>query len=226
MEEEEHERNCESSASDLDMAENRGGGGCCPPMDLMRSEPMQLVQVIVPMESAHLTVSYRQRRTHTLSLSLSSSIAIFDHRSLISTDLRCSGNFDEAIEHPTSAVMYGNRENVGMDLKVRAGMEMAMIDAASKSVGVPLETSTEEKFGYCRKSFNEEKFLDQHFATRHYNLLNTTGTKCLADLCGALHCDFVLSSKKAKSKCNPAAAAKNRHLCEVSFFVMFILLLR
>ncbi|CAN6912975.1 unnamed protein product [Brassica oleracea] len=49
------QRNCESSASDLDMAENRGGGGCCPPMDLMRSEPMQLVQVIVPKESAHLT---------------------------------------------------------------------------------------------------------------------------------------------------------------------------
>ncbi|KAL1190258.1 V-type proton ATPase subunit a3 [Cardamine amara subsp. amara] len=39
------------------MAES-GGGGCCPPMDLMRSEPMQLVQLIVPMESAHLTVSY------------------------------------------------------------------------------------------------------------------------------------------------------------------------
>ncbi|XP_010555275.1 PREDICTED: V-type proton ATPase subunit a3-like [Tarenaya hassleriana] len=34
------------------------GGGCCPPMDLMRSEPMQLVQLIIPMESAHLTVSY------------------------------------------------------------------------------------------------------------------------------------------------------------------------
>ncbi|XP_013584765.1 PREDICTED: uncharacterized protein LOC106293642 [Brassica oleracea var. oleracea] len=68
----------------------------------------------------------------------------------------------------------------------------------------------EWKCGYCRKSFNEDKFLDQHFATRHFNLLNTTGTKCLADLCGALHCDFVLSSKKAKSKCNPAAAAKNR----------------
>ncbi|KAF2555075.1 hypothetical protein F2Q68_00017642 [Brassica cretica] len=72
----------------------------------------------------------------------------------------------------------------------------------------------EWKCGYCRKSFNEDKFLDQHFATRHFNLLNTTGTKCLADLCGALHCDFVLSSKKAKSKCNPAAAAQNRHLCE------------
>ncbi|KAM0942870.1 hypothetical protein DsansV1_C14g0131951 [Dioscorea sansibarensis] len=33
-------------------------GGCCPPMDLMRSEEMQLVQVIVPIESAHLTISY------------------------------------------------------------------------------------------------------------------------------------------------------------------------
>ncbi|CAA7391972.1 unnamed protein product [Spirodela intermedia] len=35
-----------------------GGGWCCPPMDLMRSEPMQLVQLIVPIESAHLTLSY------------------------------------------------------------------------------------------------------------------------------------------------------------------------
>ncbi|ERM96201.1 hypothetical protein AMTRI_Chr09g14680 [Amborella trichopoda] len=32
--------------------------GCCPPMDLFRSEPMQLVQLIIPMESAHQTVSY------------------------------------------------------------------------------------------------------------------------------------------------------------------------
>ncbi|KAL5697367.1 V-type proton ATPase subunit a3 [Ranunculus cassubicifolius] len=38
------------------MAES--GGGCCPPMDLFRSEPMQLVQLIIPIESAHLTVSY------------------------------------------------------------------------------------------------------------------------------------------------------------------------
>ncbi|KAM0834461.1 hypothetical protein ACQ4PT_063606 [Festuca glaucescens] len=35
----------------------RGGGGCCPPMDLMRSETMQLVQVIIPAESARLAVS-------------------------------------------------------------------------------------------------------------------------------------------------------------------------
>ena len=32
--------------------------GCCPPMDLMRSEPMQLVQLIIPLQSSHLTVSY------------------------------------------------------------------------------------------------------------------------------------------------------------------------
>lgn len=35
-----------------------GRGGCCPPMDLFRSEPMQLVQLIMPIESSHLTVSY------------------------------------------------------------------------------------------------------------------------------------------------------------------------
>ncbi|KAH0744698.1 hypothetical protein KY290_032691 [Solanum tuberosum] len=34
------------------------GGGCCPTMDLLRSEPMQLVQLIIPLESAHRTVSY------------------------------------------------------------------------------------------------------------------------------------------------------------------------
>ncbi|XP_077220059.1 V-type proton ATPase subunit a2-like [Tasmannia lanceolata] len=35
-----------------------GSGACCPSMDLLRSEPMQLVQLIIPMESAHQTVSY------------------------------------------------------------------------------------------------------------------------------------------------------------------------
>ncbi|XP_072063075.1 uncharacterized protein [Arachis hypogaea] len=37
---------------------------------------------------------------------------------------------------------------------------------------------------------------------------------CLADLCGALHCDAVMNSKFSRTKCYPAAAAKNRHLCE------------
>ncbi|KAI3679215.1 hypothetical protein L2E82_51589 [Cichorium intybus] len=39
------------------MAED-GGGGWFPPMDLFRSEPMHLVQLIIPIESVHLTVSY------------------------------------------------------------------------------------------------------------------------------------------------------------------------
>ncbi|XP_012079909.1 uncharacterized protein LOC105640250 [Jatropha curcas] len=73
---------------------------------------------------------------------------------------------------------------------------------------------TEWKCGYCKKSFRAEKYLDQHFDSRHYNLLNVSDGKCLADLCGALHCDFVINSKSPKTKCNPAAVAKNRHLCE------------
>ncbi|XP_074557988.1 V-type proton ATPase subunit a3-like [Curcuma longa] len=32
--------------------------GCCPPMDLMRSEEMQLARIIIPVESAHRTLSY------------------------------------------------------------------------------------------------------------------------------------------------------------------------
>lgn len=30
----------------------------------------------------------------------------------------------------------------------------------------------EWRCGYCKKSFREEKFLDQHFDSRHYNFLN------------------------------------------------------
>ncbi|KAL3512607.1 hypothetical protein ACH5RR_025324 [Cinchona calisaya] len=71
----------------------------------------------------------------------------------------------------------------------------------------------EWRCGYCKKSFYAEKHLDQHFDNRHYNLINSNG-KCLADLCGALHCDLKMDSKSRKSKCNPAAAARNRHLCE------------
>lgn len=70
------------------------------------------------------------------------------------------------------------------------------------------------KCGYCKKSFYAEKYLDKHFNNRHYNLLDTSEGKCLADLCGALHCDLVMDSQPRKTKCNPAAAAKNRHLCE------------
>nr|GFA45214.1 V-type proton ATPase subunit a2-like [Tanacetum cinerariifolium] len=32
--------------------------GCCPSMDLFRSEEMHLVQIIIPIDSAHFTASY------------------------------------------------------------------------------------------------------------------------------------------------------------------------
>uniref|UniRef100_A0A7N0VG17 C2H2-type domain-containing protein n=1 Tax=Kalanchoe fedtschenkoi TaxID=63787 RepID=A0A7N0VG17_KALFE len=63
--------------------------------------------------------------------------------------------------------------------------------------------------GCCKKSFYAEKYLDQHFDSRHYNLLNVDSeSRCLADLCGALHCDQMLNSKAKKSNlqdsCFPA----------------------
>ncbi|XP_078171954.1 C2H2-like zinc finger protein [Carex rostrata] len=70
------------------------------------------------------------------------------------------------------------------------------------------------KCGFCKKTFRAEKFLDKHFDNRHSNLIGDSQGRCLADLCGALHCDLVIESKKTKGKCNPAAAARNRHLCE------------
>ncbi|VAI31734.1 unnamed protein product [Triticum turgidum subsp. durum] len=72
----------------------------------------------------------------------------------------------------------------------------------------------EWRCGFCKKSFRAEKFIDQHFANRHNNLLDNTQGRCLADLCEALHCDLTMEFKKPKSKCNAAAAARNRHLCE------------
>jgi hypothetical protein len=80
----------------------------------------------------------------------------------------------------------------------------------------------EWRCGFCKKAFYEEKYLDKHFDSRHYNLLNASHGKCLSDLCGALHCDLVVDTARLKSKCNPAAAAKNRHLCEVHIFLVLI----
>ncbi|KAK7287558.1 hypothetical protein RIF29_00839 [Crotalaria pallida] len=67
---------------------------------------------------------------------------------------------------------------------------------------------------YCKKSFYEEKHLDLHFDNRHSNLLNLTHSRCLADICGALHCDHEMNSGSKKSKCNPSAAARNKYMCE------------
>uniref|UniRef100_A0A803QL98 C2H2-type domain-containing protein n=1 Tax=Cannabis sativa TaxID=3483 RepID=A0A803QL98_CANSA len=71
----------------------------------------------------------------------------------------------------------------------------------------------EWKCGYCRKSFYEERYIDKHFEQRHNNLLNVSHGKCLADVCGALHCDHHIGLPQ-KTKCNPAASARNKHLCE------------
>ncbi|KAL6182561.1 hypothetical protein ACLB2K_043980 [Fragaria x ananassa] len=63
--------------------------------------------------------------------------------------------------------------------------------------------------GYCKKSFRAEKFLDQHLDNRHYNLLNVSGSKCLADLCGALHCDTGLANSCFPSDQGPSAHRLN-----------------
>ncbi|XWS30447.1 hypothetical protein CRYUN_Cryun24cG0118600 [Craigia yunnanensis] len=44
--------------------------------------------------------------------------------------------------------------------------------------------------------------------------LHPSHSRCLADLCGALHCDLVMDSVARNTKCNPSAAARNKHLCE------------
>lgn len=57
--------------------------------------------------------------------------------------------------------------------------------------------------------------LFSHIAPFLYEFQNNG--KCLADLRGALHCDLKMIPAPRKKKCNPAAASKNRHLCEVAF---------
>ncbi|KAG8637701.1 hypothetical protein MANES_15G155700v8 [Manihot esculenta] len=76
------------------------------------------------------------------------------------------------------------------------------------------EDINEWRCGYCKKEFYDEKYLDKHLDNRHFDLLNVSQGRCLADVCGALHCDQVMDSATRKTKCNPAAAARNRHLCE------------
>lgn len=51
--------------------------------------------------------------------------------------------------------------------------------------------------------------------------------RCLADVCGALHCDYLASQIKISKKrpCNRAAVDRNKHLCEV-FVVLAYLLVR
>ncbi|XP_002985753.2 uncharacterized protein LOC9640107 [Selaginella moellendorffii] len=70
--------------------------------------------------------------------------------------------------------------------------------------------------GYCHKIFESEEYLDLHFDNRHSETLNVSRHNCLADLCGALHCDYMETKDKhkfSKNKCSPSVD-RNRHLCE------------
>ncbi|KAH9535127.1 hypothetical protein CY35_17G037600 [Sphagnum magellanicum] len=72
--------------------------------------------------------------------------------------------------------------------------------------------------GYCHKVFRTQTYLDSHFDNRHSSMLGTSANRCLADFCGALHCDYVdglSNSKWKKTTCKPAVVDRNRHLCEV-----------
>lgn len=72
---------------------------------------------------------------------------------------------------------------------------------------------------YCKKIFRNQGFLDTHFDNRHSNLLDKSLNMCLADACGALHCDYYNSLSTSKSQkqstCKPAVVERNRHSCEV-----------
>ncbi|KAJ7539071.1 hypothetical protein O6H91_11G076000 [Diphasiastrum complanatum] len=70
---------------------------------------------------------------------------------------------------------------------------------------------------YCRKVFRSEEYLDKHFNNRHSAMLNMSRQNCLADVCGAIHCDYMDSKHKkqyAHRKCNPSVSRRNQHLCE------------
>lgn len=78
-------------------------------------------------------------------------------------------------------------------------------------------TANQWQCTHCKKMFRTEKFLDQHFDKRHMDQINITADRCLADVCGALHCDYynaMLQSKRKKTKCNTLASDKNLHLCQ------------
>ncbi|CAM6038676.1 unnamed protein product [Sphagnum compactum] len=72
--------------------------------------------------------------------------------------------------------------------------------------------------GYCHKVFRTQTYLDSHFDNRHSSMLGTSANRCLADFCGALHCDYIdglSNSKWKKTTCKPAVVDRNHHLCEV-----------
>lgn len=77
---------------------------------------------------------------------------------------------------------------------------------------------TEWQCRCCKIVFRSREFLDTHFDNRHSEKLEPSSNSCLADACGALHCDYYnsLSSKpQIQATCKLAVVEKNRHSCEV-----------
>ncbi|XP_072054654.1 uncharacterized protein [Arachis hypogaea] len=77
----------------------------------------------------------------------------------------------------------------------------------------------EEKSSTVRNLEQDQKHAGEVHCSRERSraarkVIEQSHDNCLADLCGALHCDAVMNSKFSRTKCYPAAAAKNRHLCE------------
>jgi hypothetical protein len=72
---------------------------------------------------------------------------------------------------------------------------------------------------YCKKVFRTREFLDMHFDNRHSEKLETSSNRCLADACGAMHCDYFnslsIEPKTQTATCKAAVVDKNRHSCEI-----------
>ncbi|KAL2901230.1 DNA-directed RNA polymerase subunit beta' [Bienertia sinuspersici] len=70
-----------------------------------------------------------------------------------------------------------------------------------------------QKFSLTGSSTINTKVFLINLGLIHFTLLQT-GSKSLTNLCGALHCDHVLSLKLPRAKGNPVATARNCLLCE------------
>ena len=68
--------------------------------------------------------------------------------------------------------------------------------------------------------FRGEAFIDAHMDRHHALEVNPEATACLADLCGALHCDYFSAIQKgstqhlAHAPCHPGTMEKHKAKCQ------------
>lgn len=70
-------------------------------------------------------------------------------------------------------------------------------------------------------SFDLEQIIARTDQSMWNVLVLQSANRCLADLCGALHCDYfdsLSNSKRKKVTCKPAVVDRNLHLCEVIYW--------